>query len=214
MGDGWGYRASLVVRRLLPESVKLGWRAVRLLAMAAPASAPALPQHLLDDCRVLSDRLRMLDHVPQGGVICELGTLKGDYSRAILERTQPRALHLVDVTFEACAADVLAHPAVTRHEMLTTTYLAGCADECFDMIYVDADHSYAAVSADIAAAAPKVKRGGLLAFNDFARIIRPGLGQFGVHQAVCEFMARENWPMVFFCMNGEALYDVALRRPA
>jgi hypothetical protein len=81
------------------------------------------------------------------------------------------------------------------------------------MIYVDADHGYQAVRDDIAGAAPKVKPGGYLIFNDFARIIRPGFGVLGVHQAVCEFAATNGWPVAFFCLQGEALYDIALRRP-
>jgi hypothetical protein len=54
----------------------------------------------------------------------------------------------------------------------------------------------------------------MLVFNDFARIVRPGFGVFGVHQAVCEFAVRSGWPVAFLCLNGEALYDIALRKPA
>lgn len=43
--------------------------------------------------------------------------------------------------------------------------------------------------------------------------MRPGLGLLGVHQAVCEFAVAGGWPFAFFCLDGEALYDVALRRP-
>ena len=45
-----------------------------------------------------------------------------------------------------------------------------------------------------AATKARVKPGGLLVFNDFARIVRPGLGVFGVHQAVCEFAVADGWP--------------------
>jgi hypothetical protein len=53
----------------------------------------------------------------------------------------------------------------------------------------------------------------MLVFNDFARIVRPGFGIFGVHQAVCEFAVRSGWPVAFLALSGEALYDIALRRP-
>ena len=36
-----------------------------------------------------------------------------------------------------------------------------------DFIFIDGDHSYAACKADIAAWAPFVKRGGVIAFHDF-----------------------------------------------
>jgi SAM-dependent methyltransferase len=213
MLSNWRYRTELAIRRATPEQLKLFVRAARLIR-PAPAGAPPIPQHLLDGCVMLSDRLAMLDRAPKGGMVCELGTLRGEFARDILARVGPAELHIVDVDLSNCAPDVKADPRVRLHEAMTTDFLAGCPPQMFDMVYVDADHSYAAVHADIAAARDKVKPGGLLAFNDFARIIRPGLGQFGVHQAVCEFMVAEGWPMAFFCMNGEALYDVALRRPA
>jgi hypothetical protein len=132
----------------------------------------------------------------------------------ILDTVQPHELHLVDVTFALCRRDVLDHPAVRRHEMTTVAYLGGPDAPEFDWIYVDADHGYEAVVADIAAAKHRVKPGGLLVFNDFARIVRPGFGVFGVHQAVCEFAASEGWAVAYLSLNGEALYDIALRRPA
>ena len=80
-----------------------------------------------------------------------------------------------------------------RHETTTVAYLGSSAEPDFDWIYVDADHGYEAVVADIARAKGRVKPGGLLVFNDFARIVRPGFGVFGVHQAVCEFAVAEGW---------------------
>jgi SAM-dependent methyltransferase len=211
--DGRRYRLELALRRALPEPVKAAGRALRLMLQPVPPPAPAVPQHLLDGCRLLADREAFLDHVPPHSRICELGTYRGDFARVILARAHPRELHLVDVSFAICAGDVLTHPAVITHATTTAAFLTGAEPESFDLIYVDADHSHAAVSADIIAAMDRVRPGGLLAFNDFARIVRPGLGVFGVHQAVCEFMVRSGWPMVFFCLHGEALYDVVLRRP-
>ena len=147
-------------------------------------------------------------------VIAELGSLRGDYSREILKRCAPAKLHLLDIDFSELKDDVSNHPAVTLHQGLTTETLARFEDGAFDFIYVDADHSYDAVVSDIAASVPKLKPGGVIAFNDFGRIVRPGFGVFGVHQAVCEFIARERWPVIYFCFNSEALYDIALRKPS
>jgi SAM-dependent methyltransferase len=213
IGEG-AYRAALGLRRAMPEGIKRLARLVRLAVETPPPPAPAVPQAQLDGCALLADRVEMLRRLPPGGRVCELGTFRGDFARLILDIVAPDELHLVDVTFEACRRDVLDHPAVHRHESMTTAFLAQSAAADFDWIYVDADHSYAAVAADIAAAERRVKPGGLLVFNDFARIVRPGFGVFGVHQAVMEFAARSGWPFAYFCLSGEANYDVALRRPA
>jgi hypothetical protein len=208
------YRAQLLLRRLMPEGVKAIGRLARLALQAPPPHAPTIPQAQLDGCVLVNDRVEMLRRLPKGGTVCELGTFRGDFARQILDIVAPEALHLVDVTFENCRKDVLDDPRVRAHQAMTTAFLGASGGADFDWIYVDADHGYDAVVADIAAAKGRVKPGGLLVFNDFARIVRPGLGVFGVHQAVCEFAVADGWTMAFVCLNGEALYDVALRRPA
>lgn len=63
-------------------------------------------------------------------------------------------------------------------------------DRSLDFVFIDADHSYAAVAQDIDAWRPKVRSGGILAGHDFCDW--PG---FGVMQAVNERFARfEVWP--------------------
>lgn len=207
------YRLELALRRALPESFKKFWRLARLAFQPAPPPAPPIPQAQLDGCQLLSNRHEMLHRLPKGGIIAEIGTYKGDFARAILDVMAPAQLHLADVTFSLCRPDVLADPRVARHEGMSVAFLNSQPDASFDMIYIDADHGYGAVVADIAAAAPKVKPGGYLLFNDFARIVRPGFGILGVHQAACEFAVSSGWPLAFFCLEGEALYDIALRRP-
>lgn len=207
------YRLELAIRRALPESLKQYWRLGRLAFQSDPPFAPKIPQAQLDGCKLIADRIEMLRHFPRGGVVAEIGTYKGDYARAILDIMQPTELHLADITFGLCRADVLDDPRVKRHEALSVPFLQSRADASFDMIYVDADHGYDAVCADIAAAAPKVKPGGYLAFNDFARIVRRGFGVLGVQRAVSEFAVASGWPVAYFCLEGQALYDIALRRP-
>jgi hypothetical protein len=213
MTEGRGYLAELMLRRRLPERLKVLGRLARLAFQPPPPSAPTIPQAQLEGCVLLNDRAEMLRRLPKGGRVCELGTFRGDFARMILDTVQPDELHLVDVSFALCRRDVLDHAAVRRHETTTVAFLGASGAADFDWIYVDADHGYDAVVADIAAAKGRVKPGGLLVFNDFARIVRPGFGVFGVHQAVCEFAAAEGWPVVYLSMGGEALYDIALRRP-
>ncbi len=68
--------------------------------------------------------------------------------------------------------------------------------EHFDFVYIDADHSYEAVKADIEAWWPKVRMGGVLAGHDYTKPHQVNQAHFGVIQAVDEFIA-EN-PKCFF----------------
>ncbi len=206
-------RLNLAVRRALPEWLKTGLRLARIATRPAPPSAPVIAQELLGGCRFFAYREIMLEALPKGGVVCELGTYKGDFARRILSAATPRVLDIVDVHFGLFDHAIAKNPAVRTHQMLTTEFLASQPDGRYDWIYVDADHGYEAVEADILAAKAKVRPGGYLVFNDFARVVRPGFGQFGVHQAVCEFAASDRWAVTHFAFNGEALYDIALQRP-
>jgi SAM-dependent methyltransferase len=181
-------------------------------SLRAPQTfSPALPEELVADCRMCADRLALIDRLPKGGVVAELGTYKGDFAREILARTAPQRLHLIDIDFTGTDPLVLADARVTQHNGLTHDTIATFPDGHFDWIYIDADHSYAGVVRDTAASAAKLKPGGYLVFNDFAHI-DPLLGRYGVHQAVVEFALAQRWPMAFFAFNGAALYDVALRK--
>ncbi|MFM7690351.1 MAG: hypothetical protein ACKPAC_12985, partial [Alphaproteobacteria bacterium] len=110
------YRLELAIRRALPESLKQYWRLGRLAFQSDPPFAPHIPQSQLDGCQMLTDRIEMLRRFPSGGVVAEIGTYKGDFARAILDIMQPARLHLADVTFSLCRAEVLADPRVQRHE--------------------------------------------------------------------------------------------------
>lgn len=200
------------MRKSTPEVFKRIYRLAQLVLEPYPASAPTIPQELLNDCKFLNHRNEMLKHLPSGKIL-EIGTLAGGYANCILEACNPEELHLVDLTFDTLMDIVRENPVVKMHEGKSGQILSQFEDEYFDWIYVDADHSYEGVQADIKLAMNKVKPGGYLVFNDFARIVRKGFGVFGVHQAVCEFIVEYEWPMAYFCFNGEALYDVALKKP-
>jgi len=200
-------------RKSIPEPIKRVYRLVKLSYEPSPAPSPSLPQALLDDCRFVSDRDAMLQHLPHGGKVLEIGTLHGDYAKRILKTCAPEELHLLDLSFDTLIDDVRNHDCVHLHEGSSEKIVPAFEDGEFDWIYIDADHTYEGVKKDITLAMNKVRPGGYLVFNDFARIVRNGFGTFGVHQAVCEFMVERSWPMAYFCFQGEGLYDVALQRP-
>ena len=56
------------------------------------------------------------------------------------------------------------------------------ADESLDAVFIDADHRYESVKADILAWMPKIKKGGILAGHDYM------LGHSGVIRAVDELV--------------------------
>jgi predicted O-methyltransferase YrrM len=158
----------------------------------------------------------MLFGLPKGGVVAEVGTEYGLYTGKILEVCTPAAMHLIDHDFSVFAKERFAGPIADGvlhfHEGDSSTLLAGFPDATFDWIYIDADHRYDGVSRDIRAAVPKVKPGGLLAFNDYTFWSPYEQSAYGVPAAIHELCIEDHWEFVFFAFEPRGYHDVALRR--
>lgn len=60
-------------------------------------------------------------------------------------------------------------------------------DGFFDFIYIDANHTYEGVKADLEAWWPKLRYDGLFCGDDYTHVVNPGEGKYGVVEAVNEF---------------------------
>lgn len=140
----------------------------------------------------------------------EVGVRQGDFSAHILRQWKGSKLWLVDAWLElpgyeeahhdheqnyrATLEKMRAFPG--RYEIVRDLSVAAAVrfrEESLDFIYLDADHSYESVKADLEAWYPKLKRGGLLAGDDYGALplheVNFGAGNltFGVKKAVDEF---------------------------
>ncbi len=78
-------------------------------------------------------------------------------------------------------------------------------DDYFDWIYVDGDHVYEAVRADLELFDPKVRPGGLIAGDDYGQA---GWWKDGVTRAVDEFVEARGYEAVSVAAN-----QFAVRKP-
>lgn len=138
----------------------------------------------------------LLQVLPKGGVGVEIGVLMGDFSAQLLQATQPKKLYLVDpwMHFDDAAHTTTLYggSAFTREEVegryprvverfreqtqaglveiirdFSTKWAGQVGDGTLDYVYVDGDHNKDAVAADIDAFWPKLKLGGIMAFDDY-----------------------------------------------
>lgn len=92
--------------------------------------------------------------------------------------------------FEAAMENMLKRTKPYHNRLTFIRETSECASrtiqnvEFFDLIYIDADHSYAGCKADIALWADRVAPGGILCGHDYEHPFRP---DFGVERAVDEF---------------------------
>ena len=204
-------RRALQIRKRLPDRLRRVLRLARHAVTTGQASLEISPD-LVADCRVCASRLELVKFMPQRSRVAEVGTYQGSFAAHILAAADPVELHLIDIDLTELNAAVRADSRVVLHEGRSESVLAGFPDAHFDWIYVDGDHSSEGVTRDAHAAAPKVRPGGYMVFNDFAHI-DPFLGTYGVHRAVVDFAVAQRWTFAWLACQPSALYDVVLRRP-
>jgi len=179
-------------------------------------SAPQLREEHLRTCIVVPDRKTLLERLPKGGVVAEVGTLHGEFARQILRIVEPEELHLIDTQIRPRLLQLAEDPSLRGrlhvHHSDSVGALESFPDEHFDWIYIDAQHEYDGVKRDILAARTRIKADGLLVFNDYTVWSYVEMQPYGVVRAVNEFCIDEGWEMVYLALPGNMYCDVALRR--
>jgi len=159
-------------------------------------------------------RQRFLQKLPKGGLAIEIGVWKGEFSSTILELLEPDTLvlidpwtHMVDTSHSeafvgrtnASKMDRIFAQVKNKFEQeisagrvelirdFSVPALKNFNDGSISFAYVDGDHSYDGVKADLAALFPKMKVGGIMAFDDYHR---RGWWGDGVIRAINEFLGQ------------------------
>lgn len=141
----------------------------------------------------LQDLTRRLD--VQDGALCEVGVYAGESAAIFLDSGKFTTVTCVDVwtdpTVEAAFDRFHAQHAdrVTKVKARSPQAATLFPDESFDVVYIDADHTYEAVAADIRAWHPKVKTGGWICGHDY------GWPWLGVIRAVGELLGKPKYVM-------------------
>jgi hypothetical protein len=200
---------------LLNKDVRAAERLVAHMLWSMPKNrieehllvAPRLPDGALG-AGIYADREAMLGALPKGGIVAEVGTWQGYFSRQIIEVCRPHELHLIDLDFSQLG-DVEGH----RHQGDSSTILSGFPAGKFDWIYIDGDHSLEGVERDLHAADYALKRGGFLVCNDYTNWCSPSVAPYGVARAVNEFVIAKGYLVEGIALHKAGLYDLLIRKP-
>lgn len=172
------------------------------------------PEHL-QNCRVLPLREMVIAQIPENATIAEVGTQEGIFARKIFDRRSPKELHLFDIDFEPFHARAMFDPmpdSVTLHQGDSSTLLGGFSDAYFDVMYIDGDHSYAGARRDAEVATRKLKKDGMLWFNDFTIWSPAEMIDYGVPYVISELCHSGEWEIVTLTLHPLFYNDVVLRR--
>lgn len=201
------------ISRSLPDFFKVHVRVYRALKQheRSRPSWQMIKQELLENAKLVSDIFVLLDRLPKGGIVAEIGVAAGDRSRQILERCRPKKIFLVDPwtdNSKGGSSDISYHRIQDRmrYEIAAGVVelrrghphdvLQSFPDNTFDLAYIDAAHDYDTVCKDIENCYRIVKPGGIIAGNDYVRWVSP-FARYGVVEAVNEFVNRTESPFVF-----------------
>jgi Methyltransferase domain len=141
--------------------------------------------YVLDPCRRNRVQLFAIDVWEQIGPTCD-----GEHLSWVAWRLFRRDLKRARRFFESWVRKAGLAELVTIIQGSSTAAAGRFADGTLDLVFLDADHSYEAMRADLEAWFDKVKRGKLLAGHDWDRGRWPG-----VVSAVEEFAAARGLPI-------------------
>ncbi len=182
-----------------------------------------LEEKHIANTKLLPNRNRMLDLIPKGGVVAELGVAEGDFSQEILDRLQPKILHLVDVWATERYHDGLStlvqgkfksqieSGLVQINRGYSTDQLKLYKDDYFDFVYIDTDHTYRTTAQELELVRSKMKKGGIIAGHDFSVGSWSTLARYGVVEAVNEFCLKYNWELIYLTNETDRLLSFAIR---
>ncbi len=185
----------------------------------------AVPQELLDNCKLFSNRYLMLSAMPIGGVVMELGVDEGSFSSAILERIRPRILHLVDPWDSSRYGDAKYNAVLKRFESeievgrvqihRTDSFrgLESMEDHSLDCMYIDTTHDHETTTRELELGRRKVKvEGGMIAGHDYTQgNVFVGVA-YGVVNPVNEFCKQNDWEFVYLTHEPSRHLSFAIRK--
>lgn len=172
-------------------------------------------------------RRQMLSRMPKGGICVEVGVWRGEFSRMILNQIQPDKLILIDPwknfdtrvdafdgktkdqefedIYQSVRSKYATEIAAGQLEIrrgLSEPVLQSMEPGSLSFVYLDGDHSYEGVKADLAATFPLMKQGGIIMMDDYHR---RGWWKDGVIRAANEFLGAHAADLRIWAMRGAQL---------
>ena len=172
-----------------------------------------------------SNRDFLLEMVPKGTVCVEIGVWKGEFSKQILDKVNPKKLYLIDpwkfipkyttswyggtiaknqedmnIIYKRVQKMFKDNKKVVVYKDLSQNVAGRFKNNTLDFVYVDGNHRYEFVKKDLEMYFQKLKKGGILAGDDYYSFWSV-LNGFPVKKAVDEFIINNQVEVV--CLRGQ-----------
>jgi len=214
------------------SKIVINWNQIRQITYGTEEPRDDIPVGNLSpqnvkNCRVVSDRIQMLEEIAAMyddlEVFAEIGVAFGDYSSEILRVINPKKLLLIDAwegDRYGNGRDEVEKKFKTQIEMKQVELLKGYSDivlkelddHSIDVAYIDTDHSYEVTWKELLLCSKKVKEGGLICGHDYVNVSPISRYRYGVVEAVNKFCVEYKYEMIFMTMETEGYHSFALRK--
>ena len=181
------------------------------------------------------DRAQILPFLPADGVVAEIGVALGDFSQRILTEGRVSKLHLIDpwvhqdrsdystddnnvsmdeqeqryIDIQNRYADEIGAGQVEVHRAYSQDKMPDFEDRSLDWVYIDGMHTFDAVTTDLALSWEKVRDDGFILGHDFTNGPLGQKQQFGVVEAVTQFVRNRQAIFVLMTMEVYPTYMLA-----
>ena len=172
--------------------------------------------------------------IPSEAVIGEIGVALGDLSEYLIREMRPIKyvafdtfdLHKMDALWGKKTCEVFGgkthreyfdkrmskYKCLVTEEGLSNKCLETYKDKTFDLLYIDAGHTYEAVKMDADLAKRKICNDGIIVFNDYIMFDHFVNMPYGIVPVVNEMVVNEGWQVIGFAFEKNLFCDIALAR--
>jgi len=176
-----------------------------------------------EGCILLPDRKMMLDRMPKGARVAEIGVAFGDFSREILGRCCPSYLYLIDAwlseryreglnKIEEEFAEQISSEKIVIKQGLSTDVLEDLEENSLDWVYIDTNHTYETTLQELELCHKIIAPDGRIAGHDFCTGNVINAVPYGVVEAVTEFCKDFKWQFEYLTVESRGHFSFCLRR--
>jgi ubiquinone/menaquinone biosynthesis C-methylase UbiE len=180
------------------------------VALLSNEKIPEIPQSSLSATRVYSNRYIALEaEWPSGVKILEVGTQTGEFANFIFNKKKPASLDVIDISYDLFNNDLSSCSFISRHLGRSIDVMSQFPDDSFDIVYIDASHSYEDVRDDIKSARRITKNGGLIVCNDYVWYSPAEFQEYGIIKAVNEVVSSNALTVKYLALHSHGFFDIA-----
>jgi ubiquinone/menaquinone biosynthesis C-methylase UbiE len=185
--------------------------------------AEILPERMRET-KLLFHREDLLAFLPKDAIVAEIGVDMGDFSESILQISQPKKLHLLDLwppsvvkkdrytqvveRFRKATAEGL----VELHRGDSEALLEQFPDKYFDWVYLDTTHLLDKTQRELEVCSRKIKPGGIIAGHDYTSGAWDYGVRYGVVGAVNTFCNNHGWDLIALTNEASRHVSYALQK--